>query len=1361
MTNKLTNVFFCAVKGLALCAAILFAACDAGFIQKQNPFAGPDSDGNITVTIAIRNSSEAVQNSARSVLPQFSTEDIHHYELKGGKSGESETVLLPSFTAASETTVILTAGTWNFTVNAYNDEGAVFLQGKLPGKIISATTDTLDFYLLPLSSGQGSIRITVNFPNGAGITAAVVTTDGGEPEPVVVSGTTAVYEKSPVNAGYYFVSMALKDSNGTVRTVVSELVLVQGNITSEKTITLETGDFKPVVVPGIVIPEGGAVIVVSTQEELEAIRADLTNPAKNYGKNAYILANDITLTGTWAPIGSVTTIDSYGNPTGGIVPFSGNFYGQGHTIQGLILPGGAIHKIGLFGYTDGAEIHDLTVEVMPNSITLSTGAKHIGVIVGHGADTIIANCGVYSTGTLTVSASNYVTTVGGIAGSLDTTNSKVINSYAALNIDVSNTGTHIGLAGIMSGGQGVIENCYFIGSLKGTCGYVYLGGLSYENNNSCSNSYVAGALFNNNSSGSSYTFTGGVVGKEGNGSSITSTVSMVKTITHNTHNSYYGRVYPNTGVPAADLQNNYAYSGMLVNGATVTDAASSPGNTPDGLGKTAAQLKQRSTYETGLGWDFNDVWEMGPSTYPFPILKWQNGVVHLPAGFEVISDPGDGLPPEYADGWLPDIVDETVTNTYHLGMIAYRGKVYEWDSVHKQLAVWDEITEQRSYISAGDKFQNNYLTYFCSAGDYLILLSNYTSCTQIGVFNTVTQQFESSRTAPASAGSYRTALIQVENYAYWSGYGGKTLYRYDLSTETMTTYTPFTENYNEGAWYDPVTKMLYWEGGDSSGSNVYKVIEWDTVNLIKTREIEFSTHGNWRNVKVVGDILYLTQTDQSLVQTYNLSTGIQGASFNKNAQDGLAEIKEIYSNYYFGLHPITGGSMKILDLDGGSVLETLPYTGSLVKGTYDPGFGCYSPLTHILYYPVYGSLSLARFKVPEEYTAPYETTDGSYTVGNPTELTTALTTIKNTAGANFTITVNANLSVDPAVLTDAGFNGKTITIKSGSTKREISLANNGSLFSVGSSDGDVTLILENITLKGKTANNAPLVKVNKGNTLILNSGSAVTENNYANVPINTGGGGIYCDGGTVEINGGEISGNTISSGGRSLNGGGIFATNNSVIIMNSGSIKNNTITASGTSDANAVGGGIHMDTGSYFELNGGIIEGNNISATGGAGIGVWGAGIFCTQFKMTGGIIRNNHGSGSGQNEWCSVNGGGVFASGDFVMEGGIISGNTVTSVAYHIIYGSYSAGAYGSGLFVAENTTFTKTGGIIYGSEAVGVDADGYDLKNVAIGGGSINGGQGHAVFLNTGTKYVRNTTAGEGVNMTSSDTSSTGGWE
>jgi len=432
------------------------------------------------------------------------------------------------------------------------------------------------------------------------------------------------------NAGGTLVSSAsaYTPPTSTVGTLYYYAVVTNTNnsVNGKKTATAAS-DVAAVTVTGgmsYAIPDGGAIIYISTQAALESIRDHIDNPAYNYGKNAYILEQDITLTGTWTPIGWVETVDL----TGGKHAFNGNFYGNGHTIRNLVLPGGSIHYIGLFGYIEDALIQDVQVELGENIITVTNSStQSIGIIAGGSMNSVIKNCGVYSSSAITVNGtSNYNLALGGISGhfgdSLITE-----NCYVSMNITITNGGTHIGVGGIVSANypNAIIRNCYYIGTITGTGLYAFLHGIANDNN-STEKSYSAGTIANN-ATGSGWTDTSGIA-RYG---TINNSVTLMSLMSINS-GSRYVRISFDTD---AALANNYAYSGMLLNGATVS---SSDPNSQNGLDKSAAQLKQRSTYEDGLGWDFDTVWEMGPSSYPFPILKWQNGVVKLPPGFRVIGE---------------------------------------------------------------------------------------------------------------------------------------------------------------------------------------------------------------------------------------------------------------------------------------------------------------------------------------------------------------------------------------------------------------------------------------------------------------------------------------------------------------------------------------------------------------------------------------------------------------------------------------------------------------------------------------------------------------------------------------------------
>lgn len=70
---------------------------------------------------------------------------------------------------------------------------------------------------------------------------------------------------------------------------------------------------------------------ISTEEDLKNIKNDL------YG--AYVLTNDITLTGDWEPIGMYFTNYEYYNVDWWTYAFRGTLDGQGHTINGLVVNG--------------------------------------------------------------------------------------------------------------------------------------------------------------------------------------------------------------------------------------------------------------------------------------------------------------------------------------------------------------------------------------------------------------------------------------------------------------------------------------------------------------------------------------------------------------------------------------------------------------------------------------------------------------------------------------------------------------------------------------------------------------------------------------------------------------------------------------------------------------------------------------------------------------------------------------------------------------------------------------------------------------------------------------------------------------
>jgi len=128
-------------------------------------------------------------------------------------------------------------------------------------------------------------------------------------------------------------------------------------------------------------------------------------------------------------------------------------------------------------------------------------------------------------------------------------------------------------------------------------------------------------------------------------------------------------------------------------------------------------------------------------------------------------------------------------------------------------------------------------------------------------------------------------------------------------------------------------------------------------------------------------------------------------------------------------------------------------------------------------------------------------------------------------GGSYLVEINTDEEIGPqSQLVPASQSGITITLRGMEIERIINLSENGSLFAVGSG---VSLVLdENVTLQGRTDNNAPLVRVNNGGTLVMNAGASVMGNTNTPHDMDDFGGGVLVNTGSMfTMNGGEIFGN--------------------------------------------------------------------------------------------------------------------------------------------------------------------------------------------------------------------------------------------
>jgi len=214
--------------------------------------------------------------------------------------------------------------------------------------------------------------------------------------------------------------------------------------------------------------------------------------------------------------------------------------------------------------------------------------------------------------------------------------------------------------------------------------------------------------------------------------------------------------------------------------------------------------------------------------------------------------------------------------------------------------------------------------------------------------------------------------------------------------------------------------------------------------------------------------------------------------------------------------------------------------------------------------------------------------------------------------ADFMVEVNADESIGSYSFNKYNYSGTavdiTITLKSIGTRKTIRLS------SIVISTG-VTLVLDNITLQKRYDSSNYVISSNsssqdKGGTLIMNEGSAIAN-----------GGVSVAENATFTMNGGKISGNTVSSTNSSSYGGGVYVGKNATFTMSGGEISGNTVSSTNSS---SYGGGVYVGENATFTMSGGEISGNTVSYTGSSYYGGgYGGGVYVSSgtFTKTGGTI--------------------------------------------------------------------------------------------------------------------------------------------
>ena len=203
--------------------------------------------------------------------------------------------------------------------------------------------------------------------------------------------------------------------------------------------------------------------LLRNDKDLKLLAYQVANEEVDGYKGCYFeLTKDISLndSASWLPIGyyrSLTDSEPY--------PFKGNIEGNGYRVYNLKISDTSQNYAGLFGYTYGASIRNLTVDGQVNA------ANKAALIVGEANDTVIEKC--FSLGQVRAAG-----VLGGIVG----------EAYDSMISDCKNTGSVLGGTDI----SGSLEA--YAGGICGSAHSTFIGDCVSDTNDSYSSLYSEGCV---------------------------------------------------------------------------------------------------------------------------------------------------------------------------------------------------------------------------------------------------------------------------------------------------------------------------------------------------------------------------------------------------------------------------------------------------------------------------------------------------------------------------------------------------------------------------------------------------------------------------------------------------------------------------------------------------------------------------------------------------------------------------------------------------------------------------------------------------------------------------------------------------
>jgi stress response protein SCP2 len=233
-TRSFISIFF-----LVVFWGILFSSCDNSYNNAEIS----EQDEMVLVRIGLSG------KSGRSILPDMpEMDDIALFELWGTGSNLDEYWLI-DFEDINNASIFLKSGTWNFTLYAYiydsysDNYYCIYSSVKKGVVVTSGQSQTIEFTLLPFKDYEGWAYVTIELPPDIDVASVETIIDGETLDPPLEIDDGIIEYLEKLEAGEYFITFVLKDSNELPTAVISEILVIRNGVWSTKTFVLSDKDF--------------------------------------------------------------------------------------------------------------------------------------------------------------------------------------------------------------------------------------------------------------------------------------------------------------------------------------------------------------------------------------------------------------------------------------------------------------------------------------------------------------------------------------------------------------------------------------------------------------------------------------------------------------------------------------------------------------------------------------------------------------------------------------------------------------------------------------------------------------------------------------------------------------------------------------------------------------------------------------------------------------------------------------------------------------------------------------------------------------------------------------------------------------